>query len=86
MIKMDDERQGWWDSRSYPHARIGGFGGRIAHAGHPVRFLVEEDHVRDFAELGALFADVFFDVEHRGRIVLDIVRLGEVKGVAPQAQ
>ena len=36
----------------------------------PVRFLVEEDYICDVADFGAFVADVFFDFEESGRILL----------------
>lgn len=55
---------------TYPDASLGCLGVAVSHAGDSVEFLVEEDDVGDFSQLGALFADVLFDVEYRRRVVL----------------
>ncbi len=53
-----------------PHTGLGRLGGGKAHAGDAGGLAVEEDDVGDFADFGAFVADVFFDFEGGGGVLL----------------
>lgn len=57
--------------KTYSDASLGSLSIRKPHTGHPLGFSVKESDIGDLAEFGALVADVFFDLEHSGRIVLE---------------
>lgn len=65
---MIGDKGGNW----YPNASFRALGVAEAHAGYAVGFLVEEDDVGDGGDFGAFFADVFFNVEDGGRVLLRI--------------
>jgi len=55
---------------AHPHASLSCFKRGVSHAGNAVELFVEENHVRDFTELGTLFADLLFDIKHSSRVFL----------------
>ena len=55
---------------AYPYASFRGLGIRVAHRGNTLGFFVEEDDVGDGADLGAFVADIFFNVEDGGGVLL----------------
>ena len=52
------------------YTRSGSFGITEAHRRDTIRFFVEKYHVGDFTDLGAFVANILFDVEKGGRILL----------------
>ena len=44
----------------------------VAHARHAVRLLVEQHDIGDPAQLGAFRANIFFDVQDGGRVLLKL--------------
>ena len=45
-----------------------------------MRFFVVENHIRDGSKLATFIADIVFDVESRGRILLERVSIAKLRG------